>query len=123
MKAGEHRSPVLAGGVDCPANLVFNALFEIALIPGGCINPVKKVKSLVVLASIQQELSIVAEDTGLVEVYFDGTFEHALGGIMVAANIFEEAGVVAEDNGVVGVGVDGAFVVGLGGVVVATNIG
>lgn len=64
MKAGEHRSPVLVGGVDCPANLVFNDLFEIALIPAGCITAAKKVKSLVVLASIQQELSIIAEDIG-----------------------------------------------------------
>ena len=123
MKAGEHRSPVLAGGVDCPANPVFNDGFEIALIPGGCITAAKKVKSLIVLASIQQELSIVAEDTGLVGVYFDGTFEHALGGIMVATNIFEEAGVVAEDNSVVGVGVDCAFVEILGGIVVAANSG
>lgn len=110
VKAGEHRSPVLAGSVDCPTNLVFNDLFEIALIPDGCITAAKKVKSPIVLASIQQELSIVAEDTGLVGVYFDGTFVVGLGGIVVAANSFEEAGVVAEDSGVVGVGVDGAFV-------------
>ena len=92
MKAGEHRSPVLAGGVDCPANLVFNDLFEIALIPGGCITAAKKVKSLVLLASIQQELAIVAEDTGVVGVGVDGTFEEGFGRIVVVANIGEEDG-------------------------------
>ena len=68
MKAGEHRSPVLAGGVDCPANLVFNDLFEIILIPGGCITAAKKSKSPIVLALIQQELAIVAEDNGALGV-------------------------------------------------------
>lgn len=118
MKAREYRSPVLAGGVDCPTNLVFNDLFEIALIPGGCITAAKKLKSPIVFTSIQQELSIVAEDTSLVGVGVDGTLVKGLGGIMVATNIFEEAGVVAEDSGVVGVGGDGAFVEILGSIVI-----
>ena len=113
VKTGERRAPVRASAVDCPANIVCGHPVKTPFILGDFITVIKKVKSPLALATVQQELVIAAEAAG--------AFVEGFGSIMVAANILEEEGVIVENVGIFGVGVDGAFIESLGRIVITAN--
>ena len=117
MKTGERRAPVRASTVDCPANIVFGHPVKVPFILGDFITAIKKAKSPLMLATVQQELAIIAEDVRVLRVGVDGAFVQGFSLIVVAAIIGEEVGVAAEAVGAFGVGFDGAFEVVLLGIV------
>ena len=94
MKTGERRASLRASAVNCPANIVSGYPVKVPFILGDFITAIEKVKSPLILATVQQELAIVAEAVGVLRVGVDGAFVEVLGGIVVAANIGEKVGVV-----------------------------